>query len=305
MKSINNKRGMIFDVKNFAIHDGTGIRTTVFLKGCPLHCIWCHNPESQKFSKEIVTYWDKCLTECQECVFECPSKSIIKKDKISITNNCDFCGKCVEICPTNAIKIIGENITVDEVINRIKSDIIFYENSNGGITFSGGEPLSQSGFLLELLKAVKALGINTIVDTSGFSEWENFKKILPYTDLFFYDLKLIDEQKHIEFTTVSNKIVLKNLIALSKLTSNIEIRIPLIPNITDTDDNIEAILNFLKKLEFKPNISLLPFHNTGFEKYKRLRIENKMIEFLIDRKRNPELISKKFEAAGYSVKIGG
>ena len=261
-------KGLIFDIKRFAVHDGPGIRTSVFLKGCPCSCRWCHNPESikpypQKISKTIFL----------------DGKTFPKEE------------------------IIGNSMCVLDVMSEIRKDNIFYDESGGGVTFSGGEPLMQSEFLLELLKECKIENIHTTVDTSGFVNEGKLLEIIDYVDLFLYDLKLINNELHQKYTGVSNKMILQNLLILVNGHKQIIIRIPIIPGITDTNENLEEIIEFLSDFPTIKEINFLPYHNIASEKYKRLDMEYhsypKVKQEKLDRVRNM------FEHAGYKVKIGG
>jgi pyruvate formate lyase activating enzyme len=225
--------GVIFDIKRFAIHDGPGIRTTVFFKGCPMKCPWCHNPESQK---------------------KCPER---------VGNN----GKK---------EIIGEKRAVDEVIREIEKEVVFYDESQGGVTFSGGEPLVQPQFLLALLKECRKRDIHTTLDTTGYVSPKTFKSIVDQVDMFLYDLKIMDEQNHIRCTGVSNRPVIENLKILSKKGKKVIIRFPVIPGITDTEENIKAVGTFVSSLKNISEIDLLPYHRIAEGKYQRLKKENMM-----------------------------
>ena len=231
------QKGVIFDIKHFAIHDGPGIRTTVFLKGCPMNCWWCHNPESQN----------------QE-----PEEMKLNSNRISKRS-----------------ELIGKEITVDEILLEILKDRIFFEESSGGVTFSGGEPLFQIDFLQALLKKCKKEGLHTAVDTAGCTDYNNFEKIIDYVDLFLYDLKLIDEKKHIKYTGQSNLQILENLKLLSKNKKPIIIRLPIIPSINDSEEELEKIADFIRELEVI-RVELLNYHTIGEEKYKRLNKINRM-----------------------------
>ncbi|MHA1719201.1 MAG: glycyl-radical enzyme activating protein [Promethearchaeota archaeon] len=263
------KSGIIFDIKKFAIHDGPGIRTTIFLKGCPLNCWWCHNPESQNFNPE--------------------KYSISKLDQHKSENE-DF---------------IGKKMSVIDIFKEIEKDLLFYDESGGGVTFSGGEPLGQPEFLLELLKICKKNEINTILDTTGHTDSKILDKIKPYVDLFLYDLKFVDNEKHEKYTGVSNYQIINNLTRLSKEGSNIIIRIPIIPGINDDEDEISKMNIFISGLTNIQRIDLLPFHKIGKDKYQKLNMVYRMENTDEPSEDLMEKIKIKFESTGIPVKIGG
>jgi pyruvate formate lyase activating enzyme len=262
--------GTIFNIQRYSIHDGPGIRTTVFLKGCPLNCWWCQNPESQLSGQEMIFWGDRCIG-CGACSTICSSSAIQIKNGIPITKKgkCILCGKCIEKCPTLAREIIGEKLTAEEVIKEIEKDLVFYEESGGGVTFSGGEPLGQSEFLEGLLNGCREKKIHTAVDTSGYISWEILNKISLKVDLFLYDLKLMDNERHKKYTGVSNEIILENLKKLSTVHNNIFVRFPVIPGINDDYQNIRKLGEFLSSLEIT-QVNLLSYHYMGMDKYRRL-----------------------------------
>lgn len=249
--------GTIYNIQHFSIHDGPGIRTTVFLKGCPMTCWWCHNPES-------------------------------RDPRIEQANG----------------KVIGEIYSPQELFNIIKKDLIFYDQSGGGVTFSGGEPLEQATFLEEGLKLCKAGGIHTAIDTAGIVNKANLKRVIPYTDLFLFDLKLMESNEHIKYTDVPNQRILENLRFLSENNCNIIIRIPLIPDITATSSNLDQIIEFLNRLSPLPKINLLPYHRIAEGKYNRLGMENKMKGHRELSSQETEESLQRFRQSGYHVTLG-
>jgi len=269
-KSDPKTTGTVFNIQRYSIHDGPGIRTTVFLKGCPLNCWWCQNPESRLSGQEMVFWGDRCIG-CGACSTICPSGAIQIKNGIPVTEKekCILCGKCIEKCPALAREMIGKKLTTEEVIKEIEKDLIFYEESGGGVTFSGGEPLGQSEFLEGLLNGCREKKIHTAVDTSGYISWGILNKIHSKVDLFLYDLKIMDKKRHKKYTGVSNEIILENLEKLSSVHNNIFIRFPVIPDINDDYQNIRKIGEFLSSLEIT-QVNLLPYHYIGKDKYRRL-----------------------------------
>lgn len=251
----------IFDIQRNSFVDGPGIRTTVFFKGCNLKCRWCHNPESQSAKKQMMFYENKC-TKCGKCREVCPNR----------LNSCNFCGKCEIYCPNEARKICGKEYSVDEVFDEVMKDKAFYENSGGGVTFSGGECMLQVDFLCEILKKCHENGIHTAIDTAGNVPWECFEKVLPYTDMFLYDVKAFSEELHKQGTGVSNKLIIENLIHLSGK-CDIIIRIPVIGGFNDDNYEIENIANFLKKIKCIKK-EALPYHSMGEHKYDALGMKN-------------------------------
>lgn len=250
-------KAMIFDIQRNSFVDGPGIRTTVFFKGCNLRCKWCHNPESQSFEKQMMFYKDKC-TGCGKCREVCPNH--LKK--------CDFCGKCELYCPADARKVCGREYTPAEVFAEVIKDKAFYDNSGGGVTFSGGECMLQLDFLCEILEKCKSAGIHTAVDTAGNVPWKSFEKILPFTDLFLYDIKAFGAELHRKGTGVSNELILENLKNLSGR-ADIIVRIPVIGGYNDNDEEIRRIADFLKQIKII-KAELLPYHAMGEHKYTAL-----------------------------------
>ena len=246
-------KASIFNIQKFSIHDGPGIRTTVFFKGCPLQCIWCHNPESQNLGKEILYDKNKC-TLCGSCIKICQNNAIELKDNDLEINmdKCTFCGDCTVCCINSAKQIAGKEYTVDEVMKEVLKDRVFYKNSKGGVTLSGGEPLIYAAFVEELLMELKKENIHTAVDTCGAVDFKVLERISKYTDLFLYDIKSMDEEKHILYTGVSNKNIINNLINLSKIHNNINLRLPIIEGINADENHIFEILKLIKN---KKNIS--------------------------------------------------
>lgn len=253
-----------------SIHDGPGIRTTVFFKGCPLNCLWCSNPESQKLEKEVACFQSRCVN-CGYCAKGCPKGLIEAQPPFEITNReeCDLCGICVKECCTNAKKVVGEDYTVEELLKEILKDKSFYDSSGGGVTFSGGEPLMQSAFLIEMLMACKENGLHTAIETTGLTDTDRLLDAAALLDLIFYDVKHMDDKTHRDITGVSNEKILANLAALAKIHANIVVRIPVIPGINDSTENLRKTADYAASLNI-PTIELLPYHNLGEVKYGQL-----------------------------------
>jgi pyruvate formate lyase activating enzyme len=262
--------GILFDIRKYSIHDGPGIRTAVFFKGCPLACAWCHNPESQSFRPELLLRPGRCI-DCGACLTSCQPDAIHPSPSgvgvVTDRARCTACGKCTLVCVAEARQLVGQQYSVDQVMAEIEADRVFYERSGGGVTFTGGEPLAQPRFLLELLSACHTRGISTVLDTSGFAPWQVLDEIRPLVDLFLYDLKLMDESRHIHWTGISNADILSNLRQLSDAGSRILVRIPLIPGINDDEENLGAMGEFLASLSTPPPVELLPYHNIAEAKY--------------------------------------
>jgi pyruvate formate lyase activating enzyme len=264
-------KGIIFDVKRFATSDGPGIRTLVFLKGCPLKCRWCANPESQSVAPELIYYSKNCMG-CGRCVAACPQGAIQPNPNTGSLmvdrKKCTACGKCVDVCYYEARKLVGQETTVSELIKTIRKDKQFYDNSNGGVTLTGGEPLSQPDFSRELLKACKQAGISTAMETSGYAPWQQIEGILPYLDLLFLDIKQVDPELHREFTGVSNAQILGNLAQLNeKFGGDLIVRIPFIPNCNNSDEIISRMIEFVSHFKTVKRIEVLPYHRFGITKY--------------------------------------
>lgn len=264
-------RGTVMDIQRFSIHDGPGIRTTVFFKGCPLRCWWCHNPESQADGLEIMVRKERCI-QCMACEEACPEGAIHVSEEgpAIVRERCTQCGACAEVCPAEALQLVGREMTAAEVMEQVEKDIAFYDESGGGVTFSGGEPLSQPHFLLALLQACQAREIHTAVDTCGFAPWESFEKVRHHADLFLYDVKLLDDEKHREYTGASNVPILENLRRLSRLGHEIILRLPLVPGVNDTIEQVRAIGEFAAGLPHLRRVDVLPYHHMAVEKYGRL-----------------------------------
>ena len=271
-------QGYIFDIKRFAIHDGHGIRTTVFFKGCPLKCIWCHNPESIYNEKQLGFLAHKCVN-CGTCVRVCPSGAhSLDKNHIHHfdRSKCLLCGKCATACRNKALALYGRKVSVEEIFPLLIQDKDYYEESQGGVTLSGGEALLQGEFCLELLKCLKEEGIHTAVDTSGFVRTEVIEKVLPYTDIFLFDIKHMDSDTHRKMTGQPNELILTNLKKICNLGGKVEIRMPFVPDCNDDSANIHAMGRFLQGLPGIERIKILPYHEFARTKYVSLDMEDTM-----------------------------
>ena len=299
------QKGVIFNIQRYSVHDGPGIRTTVFLKGCPLRCGWCHNPEGLESQPQVVIY-DGCI-DCGRCRLICPAcKSPLAAEADETkTITCGHCWTCIPPCPTGSRRVIGREMTETEVMTEVLKDRIFYSDSGGGVTFSGGEPLSQAPFVRKLLSRCREQDIHTAVDTSGFGSQEDLLSLAELAGLFLFDLKLMDDEKHKQYTGVSNRTILENLTALAKVHRNIWLRVPIIPSITDEPSNLDAIADLAATLPAVRQVCLLPYHKTAAAKFKRLgkpypleNIEQPNPEYM-------ESLRQRFAARGLAVSIGG
>ena len=272
--------GIVFNIQRFSLHDGPGIRTIVFLKGCPLRCPWCANPESQLPEPSILYNKTKCI-HCESCVAVCESKAIrpnyYEVDRID-KSKCILCGKCTDICPTEALFLKGKLMSVEEVIAEVEKDRRVYQTSGGGVTFSGGEPFVQYEFLLNLLSAMKAVGISTAIETTGAVSWDILKESIPYTDYYLYDIKHADPKKHNAVIGMGNELILENMRRLSLETKGLVLRMPLIPGFNEDIENVKATARIVKELNLK-SISVLPYHNFGESKYDFMNIPYTMPSF--------------------------
>jgi len=261
-------KGTVFDIRKYSIHDGPGIRTTVFFKGCPLSCWWCHNPEGQARAIEVIFRENRCI-RCGACVEVCEHAAISWSGVGPITDRtkCLRCEVCAAACYTGARECVGRELTVPQVMAEIERDLVFYDESGGGVTMSGGEPLLQPDFAFVLLEACKGKGIHTAIDTCGFVAWEALDRIRELVDLFMYDLKLMDEARHRKFTGASNELIVSNLQELSRRGHSIVLRVPVVPEVNDDDESIRQIGAFAASLPHVDGIDLLPYHHMGVNKY--------------------------------------
>lgn len=268
-------RGLIFNIQRYSIHDGPGIRTLVFVKGCPLRCLWCCNPEGQVGKPEIMYYRNHC-TGCGKCVGVCPTGALTRMNNSVVFNRylCSSCGACVKACPNNARKLVGSYVTVDEVLMEVLKDMKFYARSGGGLTIGGGEPFTQYEFIRELLRNAKEYAIHTAIETTLYASPNLVKEVMKYTDYLFVDIKHIDSAKHLELTGVSNELILNNikLVVNESLINPTDfvVRVPLIPSVNDDYDNLKGISEFIKSLKYEVSVELLPYHELGRYKYDAL-----------------------------------
>ena len=263
---------LIFDIKRYAINDGPGIRMVIFLKGCSLNCAWCHNPESISAETERMYAPAKCI-RCGTCVTACSQMALTLTTEgiVTDTDLCRLCGRCAEVCPTKAIELSGKPLTIAEIMCEIEKERIFFDQSGGGVTFSGGEPLLHAGFLIGLLDECGRRGIHRVVDTAGMANTSIIMEVAKRTDLFLYDLKIMDSEKHQEWTGVPNEKILGNLKVLAEAGADIIIRIPLIGGVNDDDENITETARFVSELAGQPKVvNLLPYHKIAQNKYGKL-----------------------------------
>jgi len=301
------KTGLIFDVKRYAINDGPGIRVVIFFKGCNLHCAWCHNPESISPKVEKMYSRAKCMM-CGECAAVCPEKAITLTSESIVTNPelCKLCGKCAEVCPTKATEMSGYVKSVDEIMAIIEKERMFFDQSGGGVTFSGGEPILHSEMLIELLDECGKRGIHRAIDTAGFVKTETLLEVAKRTDLFLFDLKMIDSENHKKWTNISNEKILENLKILAETGAKIFIRIPIIAGVNDDDENIENTAAFVAKLagERKP-VNLIPYHNIAQTKYQKLGKGEDFKRMLEPSKEELDAMIEKFRSYGIEASVGG
>lgn len=303
MKNITN-------IQKFSIHDGDGIRTTVFFKGCPLKCEWCHNPETQRFEKEMQVDREKC-TGCGTCASVCPNGAVRMTEDHRPSwdpKACTFCGKCENFCPAGVREIVGREYTVKELTKELMKDQMFYEESGGGVTFSGGEVMSMDmDFILAMAKELKRQDVTLTIDTCGYVPYERFEKLLPYVNTFLYDVKVMDPELHKKYMGTDNKLILENLVRLSQDGARIYIRIPTIKEVNGNEENMKETIAFLKQHDIHPaGVNLLPYHDTGSGKYAKLDMEYKGTDLHAPDKEEMEALAALFVNAGFTnTKIGG
>lgn len=300
---------MITSIQKYSIHDGDGIRTTIFFKGCQMKCVWCHNPETQNYSKQVMYDKERCVG-CKRCVSACPHKAISEAEGKVNTNGalCERCGTCLEYCVLNLREIVGEERTIEELITEVKKDEMFYEESGGGVTLSGGEVMTMDmDYIEELVRWLYKMGISINMDTCGYAPYENYERILPFVDTFLYDIKTMDGKLHKQYTGVGNELIFENLEKLNHDGARIYIRIPVIEEVNGTKEQIQDVIDYLKTKEIRAvQVNLLPYHNTGAGKYEKLGKVYEGSSLHTPSNEMMEAFAQQFKNAGfYNTKIGG
>jgi pyruvate formate lyase activating enzyme len=288
------RTGLVFNIQRFSLHDGPGVRTTVFMKGCPLRCQWCHNPESQSPHPQFVRMTARCM-RCERCSDEDLASPVVRgRDATD-----------VECCPTGALQAVGETMTVDALVTEVLRDRLFFDESGGGVTFSGGEPLMQAAFVTDCVRRLQAEGVHTAVDTSGAARWTDLAGAAAHTDLWLYDVKLMDDARHVAATGASNRTILGNLCRLAVAHTNIWIRVPIIPGVNDDDRNLMATAAFVRTLPGVTAVTLLPYHATAAPKFARVGIEYTLPEIVPPDRARLDDLARHFRQHGLHTTIGG
>lgn len=286
--------GLVFNVQRFSLHDGPGLRSTVFMKGCPLRCEWCHNPESQSPQQEFVRMRHRCM-HCERCSEEELANPIVKGRGL----------EDVELCPTGALQAVGQTMTSVDLVETLLRDRIFFDESHGGVTFSGGEPLQQAAFVTECLSRLQAEGVHTALDTCGFAKWPDLRDAAAHATLVLYDVKLMDDARHTAATGVSNRLILDNLRALAAVHDNIWIRVPVIPGVNDDAANLNATAEFLQSLPGIRQVDLLPYHATGEAKFSRVGMDYALHGTTPPSRERLNTLAAHFRARGLTATLGG
>ena len=300
----------IFNIQKFSTHGGDGVRPTLFFKGCPLRCMWCHNPESQHYYQELIFHQHKC-TACGRCVAKCKqgANSIVDGKIVFDRSKCTACGVCTDWCITEARELAGKEYTVDALVKEAMKDKIFYEQSGGGVTLSGGEVMASQhmDYVEEVCRKLHENGVSIFIDTSGYTDYKNLKRILPYVDVFLYDIKVMDPEDHKKYIGVDNSLILENLKKLSDEGAGLYIRLPIIQQVNATDEHIESVIHFLKENNIHARqVNLLPYHDIGKGKYASLDMEYHDDEMSVPVSELMEHFKSMFEEQGFNkVNIGG
>lgn len=282
-------KGNVFNIQKFCVNDGPGIRTTVFIKGCPLNCLWCHNPESKSVESELLFRADKC-TMCGRCLKVCPNgcHSVSAEGHVVNRNSCISCGKCAEVCFADALEVAGKETTVEDVLKEVMKDEAFYKNSGGGMTLSGGEPMLSFDFTYELLKQGKEKGLHICMETCGFADSERYKKVVPFVDIFLFDYKLTNADEHKKYTGVSNDLILKNLFMLDEMGAKIVLRLPIIPTVNDNEEHFNGIADIANRLKNILEVNVEPYHPLGKGKSEQLGRDYELSELTFPEKETVE-----------------
>ena len=296
----------VSNIQRFCVHDGPGIRTVVFLTGCPLRCKWCQNPETYNAAPQLM-YNKTLCTRCGLCIEACPQRAISLTDNDGVCTDkglCERCFSCTQACPFQARQVSCQPYTVPQLVKEILKDAVFFKNSRGGVTLSGGEPMLQPGFCVDLLTRLKQRGIHTAIETCGFAPWESFERILPVVDLFLYDIKLFDPEKHVRWTGQGNQLIRANLAALVGTGKPITVRVPLIPGVNDAEE-FESIVNFMAHFASLRDLHILPFHQLGSSKYELLGRAYDLADVQEDNAERIEACKGYAESKGLRVSLGG
>jgi pyruvate formate lyase activating enzyme len=309
MSADTTTKGFVLKIDKFSTHDGPGIRTVIFLKGCPLSCLWCSTPDSQKLTPELTFTRAKCL-RCGKCVAMCPSKAISlnnKKEPVTDRLLCKNCGKCVEVCNAGARAMSGREMTVKEVMDEVEKDSLFYWNSGGGVTLSGGEATLQAEFSKEILKACQREGFHTAIETCGYVKWETLNELLPYLNLVYVDIKHFSAEKHKALTGKTNQLILDNIQRIAETCPTVQliIRIPVMPGLNDSKENIRNVAKFVSQLPGNHKIELLPYHKLGSHKYEALGRAYKLSNLESPSDEDMYMLKELIEKTGVPAQIGG